>query len=234
MSPSRTKHKKSLRPHGVFVLAVLLLLTIPQTVLADRIIGVTATTNMGSGFGTNLQNTVNGVGLSLLNLTATHTGSIPSNSWVSSAGVLTGQITFNLGGLFSVDSFSFWNQNGGGPGLAGSTGIQNVQVLFSTNGIDFTPLLGGPSAFAQVTGAANLPPQIFSFTGVNATHFRFSVLSNYGDTFQTGFAEVGFNGSPAGGAPIPEPTTMLLLGTGLAGVGAAVRKRRKAHTNEEA
>lgn len=32
--------------------------------------------------------------------------------------------------------------------------------------------------------------------------------------------------TPAG-APIPEPTTMLLLGTGLAGVGAAVRKRRR-------
>jgi hypothetical protein len=28
---------------------------------------------------------------------------------------------------------------------------------------------------------------------------------------------------------IPEPTTMLLLGTGLAGVGAAVRKRRQVH-----
>ena len=28
--------------------------------------------------------------------------------------------------------------------------------------------------------------------------------------------------------PTPEPTTMILLGTGLAGVGAAVRKRRKA------
>ncbi|CAN5355963.1 hypothetical protein BH18ACI2_BH18ACI2_00230 [soil metagenome] len=232
MSPDHTKRKKSLRLQGVCVLVVLFLLTITPTVLADRITGVTATTNMGSGFGTNLQNTVNCVGLSLLSLTATHAGTIPANSWVSNTGVLTGQITFNLGGLFSVDSFSFWNQNGGGPGFAGSTGIQNVQVLLSTNGIDFTPLPGGPSAFARVMCVTNLPPQIFSFTAVNATHFRFNVLSNYGDIFETGFAEVGFNGSPASAGPIPEPTTMLLLSTGLAAIAVKVRRKRQAGRQE--
>ena len=191
---------------------------------ADRISGVTVTTNMGAGFGTNIINTVNGVGLSSPTLTATHAASLPPNSWVSSPSVLTGQITFNLGGLFSVDSFSFWNQNGGGPGVAGSTGIQGVQVLFSTNGVAFTPLPGGPSVFARATGFTS-PPQIFSFTAVNATHFRFNVLSNYGDPFQTGFAEVGFNSVPS--AVIPEPATMILLGTGLAGIAAKVRRRRK-------
>ncbi|MCA1601424.1 MAG: PEP-CTERM sorting domain-containing protein, partial [Acidobacteria bacterium] len=130
---------------------------------------------------------------------------------------------FNLGGQFSVDSFSFWNHNS----RNGETGIQNVQVLFSTNGVDFTLLPGGPSVFARAM-SDNLPPQIFSFTAVNATHFRFIVLSNYGDIFHSGFAEVGFNGVTNGVHAIPEPITMLLFGTGLAGIAAKMRRRRQA------
>ncbi len=224
MSPNH--QNKISRSYGLLVGAVLLMLAITPSVSADRIVGVTASTNMGSGFGTNLINTVNAVGLSSPSLTATHAGTTPANSWVSGQGILTGQITFSLGASYSVDSFSFWNQNGGGPGGLGATGIRNVQVLTSTDGIVFIPLAGGPSSFAQVPGAANLPPEIFSFTAVSATHFRFLVMSNWGDPFQTGFGEVGFN--RAVGAPVPEPATMLLLCTGLTGFAARALRRRKA------
>ena len=64
---------------------------------------VSASTNMGSGFGTLLTNTINGMGLSSLALNATHDSTIPSNSWVSMAPTLTGQVTFTLPGLRLID-----------------------------------------------------------------------------------------------------------------------------------
>src|SRR5262245_12345140 len=153
--------------------------------LADRITGVTATTNMGSGFGTQLSNTVNGNGLLAVSLTAPHAPTIPLNSWASSGGVLTGTVTFALGGSFQVNSFSFWNQKAGGPGPNGSTGIRDVQVLTSTDGVSFVALAGGPSLFAQVPTNTGLP-EIFTFAPVSATHFQFNILSNYGDAAETG------------------------------------------------
>jgi hypothetical protein len=186
--------------------------------LAARLGAVTASTNMGSGFATNIQNTVNGVGLSSLSLTATHAGTIPSNSWVSTVGTLTGTVTFDFGATFLVGSFSFWNQNGGGPGGGGSTGIQGVAVSTSTDGVTFTPLAGGPATFAQVPGV-NAPPQIFNFTPVNARFFQFTILSNYGDPNETGFAEVGFDGN-AGAIPTLSQWGLLLLAIVLCGFAA--------------
>ncbi|MGI8601468.1 MAG: discoidin domain-containing protein [Verrucomicrobiales bacterium] len=185
------------------------------------ILGVRATTDMGSGFNTNLDNTVNGTGLSKHSLTATHGASIPTNAWVSS-GPLTGIITFFLGSNVFLDSFSFWNLNDGGPGRAGSTGIASVAVLTSLDGTVYTPLPGGPTTFAQVPGSSNLPPEIFTFPPVSASFVRFRVNGNHGDTSRTGFAEAAFN------AAVPEPSVATLIGCALLGLLQSSRNRRNA------
>jgi hypothetical protein len=79
-------------------------------------------------------------------------------------------------------------------------------------------LLPGESASFTVSGAA--------FAGLteedicNAIFVRFQNVPLAGGS---GGSDVGTPGNP-----VPEPMTMLLLGTGLAGVAARVRKRRKA------
>ena len=86
--------------------------------------------------------------------------------------------------------------------------------------MSFAPLAGGPSVFAQVSGSVNLAPQIFTFAPVSATHFRFHILSDYGDPTWTGFAEVGFNSA------IPEPSTAALLALGVAALCCLRRRAR--------
>jgi hypothetical protein len=174
---------------------------------AAYVTGVTATTTMGSGFGTNLQNTVNGAGLSSRTLTATHDGTTPSNSWVSSTGNLTGSVTFRLPQALIVRGFSFWNQNGGGPDPG--TGIRGVSISYSTDGTTFTAVPGAPTLFPQVTAASAAPPRIVSFFPVLATHIRFQILGNYGDTSQTGFAEVAFDGAPNTPPTLTAPDTIV-------------------------
>lgn len=161
--------------------------------------GVTASTTMGSGFGTNIQNTVNGVGLSALTLNATHAPTIPNNSWVSS-GTLVGTINFNLNGTYFLNGFSFWNQNDGGPGASGSTGIKDVTVLTSTDGVIYTPVPGGPTQFTRVTSSP-ASPQVISLAPLSAAFVRFVVASNWGDLSQTGFAEVQFDGNAVPSGP---------------------------------
>jgi hypothetical protein len=202
------------------VLAAVSLLLFVFQAQAGRISPVIASTpDMGAGFGTSLANTVNGVGLSSVSLTATHAATIPSNSWVSGTGILAGHVIFDLGATFLVDSFSFWNQNSGGPGLLGSTGIRGVQVDTSLNGVAYLPLLGAPTLFNQVM-TASAGPQIFTFTPVSARFFQFTIVTNWGDTGQTGFAEVGFNNA------IPEPATFSLMAMGAFAIRILIRRKQ--------
>lgn len=168
-----------------------LILSMTSIQAQDIINPVAATTTLSAQFGSSMDNTINGAGLDVFpTLSGTHEGTTPGNSFLATNAA--GSMDFDLGGSFLVDGLAFWNQNGPGPGM---TGIQEVIVSSSDDGVTYTPIPGSPGTFAQVVGPTS-PVENFSFTAVIASFIRFDVISNYGDPGNlVAFAEVAFSGT---------------------------------------
>jgi hypothetical protein len=199
--------------------AGLLALALVSPARAGFITGVTASTNMGTGFGTDIAHIVDGSGLSSLSLTATHDAGATSNDWISAFTTTTGQVTFNLHGAYTLVGMSVWNFNNTNP-----IGVQGVGVSTSTDGVTFTSLAGGPTTFAIGTAAPE-PAQQFTFGPVTAAFVRFNITSNYG-TIITGLNEVGFDGTSTSAAPAPPTLLLGLVGAGVTGVARLRRRGR--------
>jgi hypothetical protein len=201
-------------------LAGLLALALATHARAAFITGVTASTNMGSGAGSDIAHIVDGSGLSSQSLTATHAAGLQSTSWLSNIDTLTGQVTFDLHGAYTLVGMSVWNFN-----ALNTNGVQGVNVSTSTDGVTFTTLSGGPTTFAKGANLASEAPQQFTFGPVVADFVRFNITSNYGSLINTGLSEVAFN-STAVPTGVPAPPT-LLLGLVAVGVTGVARLRRR-------
>jgi hypothetical protein len=140
-----------------------------------------------------------------LRFTATNTST--DNTRIKGIGINT---TPNLNVVNSsfTGSLSAFNFSSGGGGLG------NMEVIASSAGNNTLNKTQNGSGVFTLSGAP-------AFIVIDQATIHFISLPN-GDSEKV-------NGTPP---PIPEPATMVLLGTGLAGVAAKIRKRRKAKNEE--
>jgi len=184
------------------------------------------------------ERTIDGSGLSGTFPNQTH-GVAYETMWMTANGdVADASIQFDLGAAYNLASAHIWNYNQytvivdvGSFDLT-NRGIQQVDIFVSLDSASWT-LFDDDVIFPR---APNTPTPSSDYVGFDldlggtlARYVKFEIDSNYGiDSGGTAIGNyVGLSEVQFTPAPVPEPATMFLLGSGLIGVGAFVRRKFK-------
>ena len=168
-------------------------------------------------------------------ISGTTTGSITGVPQLTFSGnTFTGTTALGVGALSGANSLgSFFLSTAPTQAVAGTF---TLNITFTApagitggQGATYTATITGSVSPNIDQGGVNIlfanPTQTFTFSdGISTGTFTLTVADLFVQTGRSAQLTAGFTGAQA---PIPEPATMILLGTGLAGVAASVRRRRK-------
>jgi hypothetical protein len=166
------------------VLAFVAACTVATVCTAQFVPGVTTTTNMGTWSTYSMPNLTNGVGLTSLSVTGTHSATF-GEMWMSNTNQTTGWLQFDLASPLPISAIAVWNYNST---ISLLRGVQLMDVSTSLDAINWTPL--SQQSLPQGTGQPILP-HLIQANGVTARYVRFDILSNFGTNY-TGLSEVQF------------------------------------------
>lgn len=143
---------------------------------------------------------------------------IGNGGFASNYGISGGIIDFDLGNSYQLNTFLLWNDND-------YQGILNFE-LFTDNDTSFAGAvsLGSFSAsYGPWDYSQSVPLQLFDLNSANGRYVRLQIFDNESGGL-VNFGEIAFDATSS--SPVPEPTTMLLFGTGIAGLAAARRRKK--------